>query len=991
MIAENLNNIENNNNNENEMYIDPIANCNLREKDITNIENEVSNLATSVRPYLPWECGLVLALIPPMVGIARYVRRLFHKKKQSAPMTLLNPVFQPQMMNVDDAFAAKSTSDYRVDAEKVSSEVAKIETRDIVNVESVANKYMLQNYFDDVYRIDAKPYVERPFYVGSVQVNDTLPRFSILTTTVQYLPGDVIRSNVSLLNAMKIASLYRSNLTLNISAAGTIGHAGCVLVGVIPPRATYPVTGQLLINTLLSGPHGFLNFNEATVLNLEVPWYCNTDYASLDMDNTNGYVPSADFTLVNGNYAMLVMVLLNPLSVADGSSKTLDIVIEACFKALDMYVPTPRYITWEAQMDMFAGIGTKLLDMTAGGLKKVATDAVDTVRKGIKSETGLHNPNVPYLNNKIVVTDRNYYNIVNAGQFFEKLHPFVGERVVQEPIFGCDVDEMNLAHVGAKKQMLGTFQVTTSDGVGTLKWVRPISPFQGGSGPYSTNGVKITNNIELLHSLHMGWRGKINIHIQSVMNNKQQVKLKLIKYYNPSLSCLTGYPQYKTIVSAPSHLMEFTQGGQEHVVELPYLCRNAITPCAEDMSLEGLLHGLYYIYVAQSLVNADGSPVSCEFNVYISLDSQFQWYGYSTKTMYPLNYDTTTPPIEPQPRFSPNVKLGMTTDMKKLTKAEFYKKYVKNQKQFEKFNKHIQDLRMDAGMGSILNVVTNGSIWKSEMRVMNEPQVQTSDMTQESHNLNNSTRLLPNEDIRPTIRRMYRSIAETVQVPALGGQNASFTLASIIGNDNFNPIISPVNIASRMYYGKSVGFKITIRFTSQGKNLDDINVKIHYITPNMVITSTNQLVRSSLANPNAYPDVFTPGVVDPPVPLQFLPVSKSANNAVYEFVVPNTTYVKFVGSPDQFLNLGVVSNSLATSDCGSICITISNTSDQVNDLNVEFLVGLTDESRLGFHTIAPPFYVDKNQSTYLGNTDGNNLPISNVVNKYLYKGGFGGL
>jgi len=76
---------------------------------------------------------------------------------------------------------------------------------------------------------------------------------------------------------------------------------------------------------------------------------------------------------------------------------------------------------------------------------------------------------------------------------------------------------------------------------------------------------------------------------------------------------------------------------------------------------------------------------------------------------------------------------------------------------------------------------------------------------------------------------------------------------------------------------------------------------------------------------------------------------------------------------------------------GSICITISNTSQEVNDLNVEFLVGLTDESRLGYHTIAPPFYIDKNQSTYLGNTDGNSLPISNVVNKYLYKGGFGGL
>jgi hypothetical protein len=387
-----LNRTENNGNDDN-----VIPSCGLREQEAEQLADDLMTgtlaLARDLTPLVPG-CGIVLAILAPLLGLKRWYQR--RKRVRKGPFSMKNPLWEAQMMNIDHKFEAAVKNDYMVKDEMLSTEVAKIETRDIVNVISVTNEMITGSYFDDRYRVDAKPFVERPFYVDTVTITNNDARFAYLNNGVKYLPGDVIRSNPSLLNAMKIASLYRSDLTLNISAAGTIGHAGCVLVGVLPPMQNYPsANGQNIINTIMSGPHGFLNFNEATALNLEVPWYCNTDYATLDMDTDPAYSRAVDFTNTNGNYAMLVFVVLNPLVVADGSSTSLDIVVEACFKKLDMFVPTPRYLTWVAQGDLLAGVATGLLDAAAGGIKTLVGDGVDMLREGIRSETGLHNPNVP--------------------------------------------------------------------------------------------------------------------------------------------------------------------------------------------------------------------------------------------------------------------------------------------------------------------------------------------------------------------------------------------------------------------------------------------------------------------------------------------------------------------------------------------------------------------------------------------------------------------
>ena len=190
---------------------------------------------------------------------------------------------------------------------------------------------------------------------GEVTFPATAARYALLNPNVKFVPGDIARSNPSVLNMFKMAAYGRPDLILNVSMAGTITHAGCVLVGVLPPLPAYPVlTNQKrLINTILTGPHAFLHANEATSVAIPVPWYCNTDLATTDMELTTGYDNTIDITTINGNYATVVYMVLNPLRPSTGSTTELKIIVEACFKNFDLAVPTPRYVTWQAQAGMF--------------------------------------------------------------------------------------------------------------------------------------------------------------------------------------------------------------------------------------------------------------------------------------------------------------------------------------------------------------------------------------------------------------------------------------------------------------------------------------------------------------------------------------------------------------------------------------------------------------------------------------------------------------
>lgn len=858
-----------------------------------------------------------------------------------------------ELINVDDQFKEVANADFNIDSQNMATAVASVTTREIQQIDSPFNDMFMKVDVPDAYRVDARSFIERPFFVDAIVFPSTAARYSLLTSTVRFLPGDVARSNASVLNLFKMAAYGRPDLVINVSMAGTITHAGCVLVGVLPPLPAYPalnsVNNKKLINTILSGPHAFLHANEATSVAIPVPWYCNTDMATTDMDATVGYDTTLDITQKNGDYATLVYFVLNPLAPSTGSTTSLRIIVEACFRNFDLVVPTPRFVTWTAQtgvLGSMAGMATSLIDSTARGLKRAAADAIDVGRGLVREYTGLHNPNVPQVQERIITTRTNFVNNTDCDQYFEKLDPYTKfNRIVREPIFGSTVDEMALSNITAKKQLIGTFSVNINDNVGAMKWARPISPFQGGGTPIVGDAIECYNNLELLHAMSRGWRGGLKLVIQSVMNNKQQCKLKVIKMYNPSVKVSNSYPVYSSIVNAPTHLLEFTEGGQEHEVQLPYLCRNDITPCASNMDTEAMFHGMYYIYVAQPLVISDSSPNNVEFNVFMVGDNDLTFYGYTTATTY-------------------NSSFGIVANPSRFAAKET---------EFEAQSGHI--------------------------RVMNEPQTQKHETRADDkiHCLQHMTRLMPTLDIRPFIRRMYKSQTHQALIEQTVTINVAVPLSSFLGENPAEWNYTPIETFSRMYYGKTVGFKFRcvvslfrIDPTESITNVDQISLRVYYV-PQTINALTNDKVITT-AKPNVGVLVSS---VDPsdsiPLPFQVVGQESNSTRMVYEFTVPDTSFYRYMGGPNKFYNFDSTINPVPVSqgDFGSIVLQYTNLSrTQVSYFASELFVGLTDESRFGYHTIAPPFKVYKASGTYLGTNASSNDAPSATLNPFIYRGGF---
>lgn len=767
------------------------------------------------------------------------------------------------------------------------------------------------------WRIDAQPFINRPFFLTSINWPNTVAQYRILPSSISKLPGDVIRSNTSLLNAMKMGSYYRQKLHLNISLAGTITHAGCLLVGVIPPlNAPLDTTSDqsILINTLLSGPHAFLNANEATSVDLAVPWYCNTDVASLDVEeNASSATDMSSLSL--GNYGTLVFLVMNQLAPSSGSSVALNIIVDAIFHNLDILIPSARFVNFVSQS--LETVGSSLVDSAFQFAKKSTGDAIDEGRKVVRELTGLHNPNFASINNRMITSPSNFLNAVDTTQYFQKLDPFAHrDRIVREPIFNTDIDEMQLKHILSKPQFISSFKVRDIDGVGTLKFCRPISPYQGGLG---ADRVTISNNIELLYWFSRAWSGDLKIYIQAVMNNKQQVKLRLFNMYNVSRRVLTGYPVYKDILNSPSHLMEFTAGGQIQTVSIPFLCRTEQLYCARDLSMNALMHGMYYIYVAQQLANSADSPTDVSFNIYMSAEN-VKFYGYST-----------------------DVANSQFTVVKTIAPPAF----------------------------------------KSEsLNVMNEPAPQN-DLIQSEDNvvedLDNRCRLMQVIDVRPFIRRMYKAgntaeVTRPLNISPFSTGISSFNLGVFIGETLNNVgIHHPARVLSNMFYGKSAGLKVklipTFKFESTSNDFPTIRYVIQYLPPDQFWNGNLGYVASSISEfQNSAPVIET--------------LRNSTDIYPLEFEVPNMNCYKFIGGPSK---MSTQTKLDPFSDLGHVKITVFNVEPvEISNLSFDIYIGFSDETRLGFHCIAPGYSFSDNSQIYTAYSTG--TIFSPQRNKFLYFG-----
>jgi hypothetical protein len=813
------------------------------------------------------------------------------------------------------------------------------------------------------YKVDASALLGRPFYVGNVEWPTSVDRRNVLELPINDLPRDVFRSNKTLYNAIKMASLGRASMELTISLSGTIGHSGCILFGVVPPVPSYPRDDATqLINTLMSGPHGFLFANESTNITIPVPFYCNTDFGSLDVE-LDSIASAVDIHYRNCSYATLVAIVINPLLASEGSTNSLPINIEAKFNELEMYVPAPRYLDWEPPLNLVNSFKISLKDddtefkpeagiiaaaapvmemaattalgalatKTATSVVSVIGDFYDGARKKVRKWLGLHNPNVPVVENRVLVSEMNFKHQVDVPQRFEKLDPYAKvDRIVKGPIYNTTIDEMDVTNILSKRQYVGTFKVLAGDGAGKILWARPISPQQG-----PLPGLRgFANNITLLHSMARAWRGDIEITIQSSMNNKQHCKLRMFRYMQPAVQALTFVPTYASLANAPSTLLEFSQGGIEHTVKLDYLARNDLVQSTEDINMEGLMHGIYYVYLATPLVSADGSPEEAEFNVYISCPN-VQLFGYTTKRLIAERNNAffdTEGRFRAESSFAPNSESGF-----------------------------------------------NPQICRDDANFKNEG-------NDDTHN----SRLVRISDMRQLVRRMYTTYPWTGYIVGPNAKSAiSLPLGPFVGHGSTETrreqVTSPIRLIGGMYYGKNVGFKIRLEVRLPALYDDPPSkyfaVQAYYAPQNSYIALNNLTVNHGGTYTKAgINQESISGVTVPMADSYYTPLLDCSNVQVHdnyylcEFVIPETHLYQYLGGPsvyrlDDEASVSFIASDLSVEDFGTLILIFNNygTSDLV--VNYTLSVGLTDESRMGIAALAPAFKLN-NPTVYKGGING---------------------
>jgi len=287
---------------------------------------------------------------------------------------------------------------------------------------------------------------------------------------------------------------------------------------------------------------------------------------------------------------------------------------------------------------------------------------------------------------------------------------------------------------------------------------------------------------------------------------------------------------------------------------------------------------------------------------------------------------------------------------------------------------------------------------QSSIRVMNEPQKQhnVTRMEDKDLQLGHMNRLMPTLDIRPFIRRMYKSQTYPFIQDADTYSTTAIPLSSFIGEDPSESSYTPIDTFSRMYYGKTVGFKFRLAVSLDkilNETVEDVSqlpLRVYYLPQNLNSFTPTRTVLGATPAPNAIPSGLTAskGI---PLPFQIVEKESNGSRAVYEFTIPDTSFYKFMGGPNKFYppTAGVVLPVLSQADFGSLLISIENiTSSKTAIASLEFFVGLTDESRFGYHVMAPAFLVNKEESLYLGTNSNTSTPPLSTLNPYIYRGGF---
>jgi hypothetical protein len=843
--------------------------------------------------------------------------------------------------------------------------------RTLVEPVTVYDKTPAMKSIPPIMEMDYSRILNKPYFVSNVTwstsqtaVGTHIGRFDV--------PSGIL--NNSLVKLPFFASTYfRAKIKAILQVSGTPMHQGIIIASAMPAKfPSQPTTDpNLLINSYLCAPHVFLSANESTPVLLEVPFYVNTKLSPVG----SGVVGNAvSPTTPNCDYASILLTILNPLATPSSATTTLTISVHIVFEELEFYVPhnEPVWTALSAQsvspvlsaqafVSTIRTSATTAIDGIFQHGKRFLGDVIDAARSSIRYYTGLHSPNKPILNGRMAVQPRQNNNLVDAPVFFEKMDPYSDfSRLTKDYIFHTDVDEMSISYLCSKPQFIGSFAVKTTDQTGTLCWSRPITPNQEvntGTMDYIQAGVQTNFTTALIQNLgRMArfWRGGLKLHIQSSMTNFHFCKLTIARDYSPDVHMMSSYPTFESIPNLMTETLEFSAGGQVQVISLPFCAPLDQLPLSNDFLFNALSHGMYYIYLHQPLVTNGSVPTNIQFNVYLSADEDFEYFGYATDAM--VERMVAVPTLSAQATASVLVNdqsdlLNGTKDVNPYADCDM-RPLTSIRDLARRFNRVFRR-RFSPGSSGIWDPTTLIQIPVSQLLGLN-PGFISSAAT--------NTWTSFDQPILNILQDMFLGYA---------------------GGGKFKIVVTGTTIGSVYYVPPRVVLNNGTTLNASSPNA--IWRSASAIPPKTNTNTTNDLYRfgndAYISVPNQVRTGLTQSYASPTVSIERSNVqngigdmlvsqedASSTNVRVamasssYEFEIPFTSPYKFVGN-GRALTISNDDNSeedFATVDLGTILITLglptqylSTVSEEPTAFYIEIYAAADDSARFGFQTFAP--------------------------------------
>lgn len=545
------------------------------------------------------------------------------------------------MTNTNTTLNVKKGGDNEIDA-VLSKYFSALKARSVIDSPDIYTESPNLYSVPPILQMDYSKILNKPFHLANYSWNTAQVPFQLIRLIK--FPSEIIASNALVKVPFASSVLFRAKACVIAQVAGTPMHQGSIVVSALP-MGTPPATSQLYQNHFMA-PHAIMSANAATSACVEIPFYVNTKLSYCDVDHTT--IGLSTFGL---DYAQISTIVLNQLACPSGASTAISISYHFMFKEIEFYVPhsdipwgpPPAFAAEATIVNSLRGMASDALDTMANGARNLASDFIDVGRGLITQYTGLHNPNYPVVEHKVVTRYTNQHNSVDCQTKYEKLDPYSGFiRTTNDYTFDTSVDEMDILYHLMKPAYVGSFSVRAADTVGTLCWSRPISPFQ--TANILGASIIMGTHLERFALLSKFWKGSMKIHIHSSMSNFHFCKLSVTRNYSPVKDSLTKIPQYASLSNLMVDSLEFSAGGQVHTVELPYVSPFNEVSTVLDWKMIATQLGVYYIHVQSPLVINGSVPNDVKFNVFISACDDFQFYGHS---VYPIESDVRAgaPPL----------------------------------------------------------------------------------------------------------------------------------------------------------------------------------------------------------------------------------------------------------------------------------------------------------------------------------------------------------